>query len=321
MSEHEHRPKEDNNAGHSHDGPGHHHHAPRHMERKRLWIVIVITFVAMIGEFVGGFLTNSLALLSDAFHMLTHVGALSVSLFSIVIATRIASKAKTFGYWRAEVISALFNGVTLLPILAYILWEAVQKFANPEPIDEIPMLVVAILGLAVNLIGAGILSGSSKGDLNVRGAFLHMLGDTASSVGVILAAATIHFTGWLWLDPAVSVLIAVVILVWSISLIRESVHILLEGTPKEVNLAEVEEAIGAIEGVEGLHDLHVWQITSKMYAMTAHILVPPGMELTRCLEILEKTRGLLDERFDIQHTTLELEAAVEETEESLKSAS
>ncbi len=306
MSHPPHGPKEETE---SHEGTGRdHRHPPRRLARRRLWIVIVITLATMAVEAVGGLLTNSLSLLSDAFHMLTHAAALSVSLLSIVIAAKAASRVKTFGYWRAEVLSALFNGLALLPILAYIVYEAYDKLVHPEPIRELPMLVVAVVGLIVNLACAAILGGAAgKGDLNLRGAFLHLLGDTASSVGVILAAVTIHYTGWLWLDPAVSVLIALVILVWSVGLIRESSHILLEGVPREVELDAVEEAIRGIEGVEGLHDLHVWQITHKMYALTAHLEVCADFGLYRCAGITARAREILDRRFDIRHVTLEVE--------------
>ncbi len=212
MFDHQHHPREKGaHRHHDHGGAHHHHHHHRVTEKERLRLVILLTFVMMVAEMVWGVLSNSLALLSDAFHMLTHFGALAVSLISIEVATRLKSRDKTFGYWRVEILSALFNGITLLPIMAYILYEAYQRFKHPEAVVVSQMLVVAVIGLVVNLVCAMILAGVSKEDFNLRGAFLHLLGDTASSGGVVLAALAIHFTGWTFLDPAVSAYILEVI--------------------------------------------------------------------------------------------------------------
>ena len=311
MFDHKHhhrRRKEDRR--HSHGGHAHSHDY-RSLEKKRLRIVILLTFIMMVAELVWGYLANSLALLSDACHMLTHFGALTVSLISIEIATRLKSRDKTFGYWRIEILSALFNGITLLPILAYILYEAYKRFVRPESVIVSQMFVVAVIGLVVNLISAAILADVGREHFNLRGAFLHLIGDTASSVVVVFAAVTIHYTGWNYLDPLVSVLIAAVILIWSIGLIRESVDILLEAVPRGLNLREVNDAILKIPEVNDIHDVHIWQITSKMYAMTAHVAVR-NIPIAETRSILEAINGILDERFHISHTNIQFEPSANE---------
>lgn len=308
MFEHRHHPREKKrHEKHDHSGHQHHH---RVTEKERLRIVIFLTFVMMVAEVVWGILSNSLALLSDAFHMLTHFGALAVSLISIEVATRMKSRDKTFGYWRIEILSALFNGLTLLPIMAYILYQAYQRFLHPEAVVVGQMFVVSFIGLAVNLGCALILADVSRDDFNLRGAFLHMIGDTASSVGVVMAAVTIHYTNWYVLDPLVSVLIAGVILVWSVGLIRESVNILLEAVPRGINVKEVKEAIFEIPEVQDIHDVHIWQITSKMYALTAHVAVK-NIPIMETRTILSKIHDLLDHRFHISHMNIQFEPYLE----------
>ena len=306
MFEHRHHPKEKGAHKHHSDDGHHHHHDFRTVEKKRLRIVIVLTLVMMIVELIWGFLSNSLALLSDAFHMLTHFGALAVSLISIVIATRLKSRDKTFGYWRVEILSALFNGITLLPIMAYILYEAYHRFRHPEAVVVSQMLVVALLGLVVNLVCAAILADVSRDDFNLRGAFLHLIGDTASSGGVVVAAIIIHYTSWTFLDPLVSVLIALVILVWSVGLIRESVNILLESVPRGIKLKEVQQAVLNIPAVREIHDVHIWQITSKMYALTAHVGIE-NVPIQETKEILEEIHDVLDSRYHISHVNIQFE--------------
>ncbi len=313
MFDHQHHPREKGRHSHHDHTGGHHHRHHRVTEKERLRLVILLTFVMMVAEMVWGYLSNSLALLSDAFHMLTHFGALAVSLISIEVATRLKSRDKTFGYWRVEILSALFNGITLLPIMAYILYEAYQRFKNPEAVVVTQMFIVAVIGLVVNLVCAMILAGVSKDDFNLRGAFLHLLGDTASSGGVVLAAVAIHFTGWTFLDPAVSVLIAMVILVWSVGLIRESMNILLEAVPRGINIGDVQAAIFEIPEVDDIHDVHIWQITSKMYALTAHVAVK-NIPIMETHNILHKINGILDQRFHITHTNIQFEPYIPQSD-------
>lgn len=315
MFEHRHHPREKKGkAKHAHNHSGHHHHDFRAMEKQRLRLVIFLTFVMMVVELIWGVLSNSLALLSDGFHMLTHFGALAVSLISIEIATRMKSRDKTFGYWRIEILSALFNGLTLLPIMGYILYQAYLRFVHPESVAVLQMFVVAVIGLVVNLICALILANVSREDFNIRGAFLHMIGDTASSVGVVVAAVAIHYTDWTFLDPLVSILIAIVILVWSVGLIRESVNILLEAVPRGIRIREVKEAIFELPEVQDIHDIHIWQITSKMYALTAHVAVK-NIPILETRTILKEIHRILDERFHITHTNIQFEPYVNDVQE------
>jgi cobalt-zinc-cadmium efflux system protein len=298
-------------------------HRPR--ERRRLLWAMGLTGVMMIVEAVFGFLTNSLALLSDAGHMFTHFFALAVSYFAIVIASMPTTRERSFGLYRVEVLAAALNGATLILVTLYIFYEAVHRFLAPKPIASMQMLAVAVLGLVVNLATALLLwRAGDKHDLNVRSAFLHMLGDTASSVGIVATAVVIHVTSWLWLDPAVSVLIAALIMIWAWQLMRDSVHVLLESTPRHLTVGEVAESLRRDPDVQALcrrisgaahldiHDIHIWEITSRMYAMTAHIVLPDH-ELKESAPLLARIRALLRERFAISHTVLEIEPSSSDT--------
>ncbi|HZX49421.1 MAG TPA: cation diffusion facilitator family transporter, partial [Nitrospirota bacterium] len=282
--EHSHHPKIADHDAH-HDHP--HEHVHRGVEKKRLTIVAILTGSMMVVEGIGGYVTNSLALLSDAFHMLTHFGALMISLSAIIIATRFQSEDKTFGYWRAEILTALLNGITLVPIVGYILYESYQRYMHPEPIRDTIMLVVALVGLIVNIVSALALWGVGREDINIRGAFLHMIGDTLSSVAVIIAGLIIYFTNWVVVDPIASVVISIMILIWSAGLIYESVHVLLESVPKGIKIDEVEQSIRAVPMVKDVHDIHIWQITSGMYSMTCHAIVE-DMSISGAQHILKQ---------------------------------
>ncbi|UCG94872.1 MAG: cation transporter [Candidatus Aerophobus sp.] len=258
-------------------------------------------------EVVGGFLTNSLALLSDAGHMLTHLFALGMSFFAIVLAARPVTKEKTYGFYRAEVLVAFVNGIALLFIAAFIFYKAIFRVISPQSVAELEMLLVAILGLAANVAGIFLLSGVGRGDINVRSAFLHLIGDTASSGAVVLGGLIIYYTGNFIIDPLVSILICGLILIWAVRLLTESTNILLEATPKDVDIDEMAEVIKRrIAGVKTVHDVHVWVITSHMYAMTAHVIVD-DIPLSRSREILEKINKLVNERFNISHTNIQFE--------------
>src|SRR4030066_1636663 len=301
--EHGHHPKI---ADHDEHREPSHEHVHRGVEKKRLKMVAVLTGSMMVVEGIGGYVTNSLALLSDAFHMLTHFGALMISLSAIIIATRFQSEDKTFGYWRAEILTALLNGITLVPIFGYILYESYQRYLHPEPIRDTLMLAVAFAGLIVNIISALALWGVGKEDINIRGAFLHMLGDTISSVAVIIAGVIIYLTNWLVVDPIASAVISVMILIWSAGLIYESVHVLLESVPKGIRLDEVERLIRAVPMVKDVHDIHIWQITSGMYSMTCHPIVE-DMSISGAQHILKQIQTTLDKEFHITHANIQLE--------------
>lgn len=307
--------------GHSHDH-GHDHgaaraeeewacrmpesSAPRRpRERRRLWWALAITAVAMVGEGVAGWLVGSLALLSDAGHMLTHAFALGVSLAALVLAGRATTAERTFGWQRVEILAALLNGVTLLAATVWIAWEAVARFRAPEPIQGTPMLVVAAIGLAVNLVTAWLLHDVGKRDLNVRSAFLHLLGDTVSSVAVVVGALIIGRTGWLWIDPALSLGIALLILVWSAGLIRNAVRVLLEVAPSGMSIDDLRRSVReCFPAVEGLDDVHVWTITSRMVAMTARVRTTLE-SLDECGRLAARLEEHLRVEFGIGHVTLQ----------------
>ncbi len=279
----------------------------RKLKRTRLKLVILITAIVMGIEVVGGFLTNSLALLSDAGHMLTHLFALGMSLFAIVLATRPVTKEKTYGFHRAEVLVAFVNGIVLLFITGLIFYKAIFRVISPQPVAEREMLLVAILGLAANGAGIFLLSGVGRGDINVRSAFLHLMGDTVSSGAVVLGGLIIYYTGNFIVDPIVSILICVLILIWATRLLAESTNILLEATPRDIDIDEMADVIKReVGGVNAVHDVHVWVITSHMYAMTAHIIVD-DIPVSRSREILGKINKLVEKKFNISHTNIQFE--------------
>ncbi len=256
---------------HSHgpDGEGNGH---RVKEQKRLWFALAITGVTMVVEVIGGLWTGSLALISDAGHMFTHVAALGVSLAAILFAARRATPERTFGNYRAEVLAALFNAVTLLIITALIIHEAYERFLAPRDVMGMEMFVIALVGLAVNVATALLLHDVGKDDLNVRSAFLHMLGDTFSSVVIVIGALVIHSTGWVWVDPALSVLVCLVILVWAWGLTRDSVRVLMEVAPKSIPVTRLHtELLACDQAVAAVEDLKVWTITSGMHVIAARV--------------------------------------------------
>jgi cobalt-zinc-cadmium efflux system protein len=288
-------------------------------ERGRLFWVLVITSLVMVGEFVASKLTHSLALENDAYHFLTHFVTILLSYLAIVIATRPAPPDKTFRYWRLEILASLISGISLIPVSAYVLYEAVDHWLHPVEIHAGVMLGVAAIGLLANVVSAGLLHRHSKHDLNIRGAFLHMLADCASSVGVVAAAAIIYFTHWTQADPLIAAGISLLILGWCFSLVRDSGRILLESVPHHMKLSEVEAAMKAVEGVLEVHDLHVWTITSRMYALTAHVRLREDLAVSATEDIGKKLQRLLDERWEINHVTLQFEIAAGETLECEKS--
>lgn len=273
--------------------------APLH----RLAVVLALTLLFMIVEAVGGWISGSLALLADAGHMLTDAGALGLTLLSAWIGLRPASHSKTYGYQRWEILAALINGAALFGIAGWVVVEAVQRIQHPEPIRAGLFLIVAAGGLVVNLISLYILHGIRDGNLNTRGAYLHVLGDALGSVGALAAAAIIATTGWLLADPIVSIALSMLILVGAWRLVRESTDILLESVPGSVSMAEVQRRILAVSGVTAVHDLHVWGVTSELVAMSGHAIVP---DLTHHPHVLEQIRAEMCQ-LGIGHVTIQLE--------------
>ncbi|MBI2059478.1 MAG: cation transporter [Nitrospirae bacterium] len=303
--EHHHHPRLENHDPDSDEAAC----KPREQVSTRLLWIVGISAAMMVVEIVGGLLSNSLALLSDGFHMFTHVGSILISYIGILVATRRESENQTFGYWRAEILSALFNGVTLLPIVGYIVYESIQRFRHPDVahVNAKVSLAIGAAGLAVNLVGALLLHHKHEGDLNARSAFLHLLGDMFSSVGVVVAAIMIMFTGWDLLDPLMSLAIGFMILLWSGRLIRECVGILLESVPKGIRVPDVREAILNVGAVREVHDLHIWQITSGMPMLTCHVVVD-DMPLAQSESVVKDIHTLLDRRYAISHSNIQVES-------------
>ncbi|HEX2209955.1 MAG TPA: cation diffusion facilitator family transporter, partial [Longimicrobium sp.] len=261
----------------------------------------------MVAEFVGGWLSNSLALLADAGHMLSDTGALALSLFALWIAQRPATPTRTYGYYRTEILAALANAATLIAISIVIFIEAFKRFHHPEPVMGLTVMWIAAGGLAVNVIGLVVLHGGKDESLNIRGAWLHMLTDALGSVGAILGGVAVWAFGWFWADPAVSVAIAVLVLYSSWHLLRESVGVLLEGTPPHIDLEAVRAGMERVEGVEEVHDLHVWTITSGMEALSAHVVVGERALRRESGEILADLHCMLHDEFHLHHLTIQIE--------------
>ncbi|MDZ5449282.1 cation diffusion facilitator family transporter [Labrys sp. ZIDIC5] len=269
-----------------------------------LLAAFALTSAFMVAEVVGGLWTGSLALLADAAHMLTDAGGLALALIAIRFAERPATPQKTYGYVRMEVLSALTNAVVLLLLTVYILYEAYERFRNPPEILGGPMLAVAATGLAVNLISMKLLSGGSSESINVKGAYFEVLSDMFGSLGVILAALVVMLTGWTKVDPLIGAGIGLFIVPRTWILLRQAVHILMEGTPPEVDLALLEKKLVEIPGVVAVHDLHVWTITSGLDAMSGHLVLA---DMARAREVLVAARELVGHEFGISHVTIQTE--------------
>lgn len=284
----------------------------RHNETRRLQWALAISAFYLVAEAVAGFLTNSLALISDAGHMLSDVGALALSLFAFRVARRPATHHSTFGYHRIEILAALFNGLTLWLIVGVIFAAAFNRLFHPPEVASFGMMVVALLGLAVNIAAAAILHSGHKHNLNMRGAFLHVISDAVGSIGAIAAAVIMLTTGWYLADPLISILIGVLILYSSWNLVKDSLVVLMQSVPKGIRLDDVRQTIEAVGGVQKVHDLHVWSVTSDIYTLTAHAVVENGEDFHQVLNGIEST---LKERFNIEHTTIQLETESREEQE------
>ena len=284
----------------------------RHSETQRLKWALAISALYFFAELIAGFITNSLALLSDAGHMLSDIGAMGLSLFAFRMAQRPATHHSTFGFHRVEILAALFNGLTLWLIVGIIFAAAYQRFFNPPVVGSYGMMIVAIFGLAVNIAAAVILHPGHHHNLNVRGAFLHVLSDAIGSVGAIAAGLIMLSTGWYLADPLISVFIGALILFSSWSLIKDSLSVLMQAVPKGIRLEEVRETIESVDGVTKVHDLHVWAVTSDIYTLSAHAVVENGGDFHQVLNGIEDT---LKERFHIEHVTIQLETESREDKE------
>jgi cobalt-zinc-cadmium efflux system protein len=287
---------------HDHSLPHLHDHAHPSHQRGLRW-ALALTALFFVAEVVGGVISNSLALLADAGHMFTDVGALALSLFVAWFSRQPSAPEKTYGYLRWEILAALLNGAALLVVSGLIVWEAIGRLQSPEPLRGGIMLVVAVGGLLVNAASAAILHPVHGHSLNVRGAYLHVLGDLLGSVGTVIAAILVRWTGWLAADPIASMVVTLLVVRSAWRLVRESVDVLLEATPSHISLGRVREGLQAIGGIESVHDLHVWTVTSGMVAMSAHAVVrEPGENQ----QVLEAAVAAM-QRLGISHVTLQVE--------------
>lgn len=292
---------------HSHDHGHHHHHAHGEDQTEgRLWISIFLNLIITLAEFIGGFISGSLALLSDALHNLNDTTSLGISLFARKVSKKEANKDKTFGYKRAEIIGAFINLITLVIIALFLIKEGIERFYNPQPIDGLVMFVVAIIGLLGNVITAVLLYRSSKENINIRSAYVHIMSDALSSVGVIIA-------GWLILqyelfivDTILTLIIAGYILWQSYHMLRKTIDILMESTPTEIELEEITLAMQEVAGVLDIHHLHVWRLDESNILLESHVVIDES-DMTNMEGIKSSLKELLNTGFNIQHSTLEFE--------------
>ena len=302
---------------HEHDDHDHDHHGHVHSHqlagsmtsgegKKDLLIALSITVLMMAAEIIGGLLSNSLALLSDAGHMFTDNVALLLSFFAMKFATMPATDRKTFGFYRLEILAAFVNGIVLVLMSFSIMYQAYLRIMHPEPVAGKLMLIIAAIGLVANVIGAIVLNKHSSTSLNIRGAYLHIIGDALSSVGVVIGGIIILFTGWYLIDPVLSIMISLVIIYGAWALVKESINILLESVPSHINIETMAAEMQKIRGVREAYHIHVWTITSGVYAMSAHVVIDDQMvSLNR--ELMDRIGAMVAEKFKVMHVTIQIE--------------
>ncbi|GKU82975.1 cation diffusion facilitator family transporter [Niallia sp. NCCP-28] len=289
---------------------GHNHNHAAGSNKKVLLVSFLIITSYMIIEAIGGFLTNSLALLSDAGHMLSDSISLMIALIAFKLGEKTVNYSKTFGYKRFEIIAAMINGATLIGISFYILYEAIARFANPPEVATTGMFIISLIGLLVNILVAWIMmhSGDTENNLNMRGAFLHVISDMLGSVGAIVAAMLIMFFGWGWADPLASAIVAVLILRSGYYVTKDALHVLMEGTPPHVDVEDVILTMEKTEGIQGIHDLHIWSITSGLNALSCHAVVDNQLTMAESEKILRSLEHELEHK-GITHVTIQMETA------------
>lgn len=303
MGAHHHQHDQDDGRGRSQDH-GHGHDHARSKNARRLTTALVLAAVYLVAEVVGGLYTGSLALLADAGHMASDVGSLALALGALWLAQRPATPEKSFGYQRAEILAALANATALCVVTVLIFVEAYARLKAPQPVLAGPMLVIAVGGLVVNLVAAGILHGGKDESLNMRGAFLHVLADALGSLGAVASGALILSFGWYWADPAASFVIGTLVLFSAWGLLRQAVGVLMQMAPAHLDMREVTEAMRLTRGVCDVHDVHAWTVTSGREVLSAHVVID---DAARHDAILRDLQDLLRERFDLDHVTLQLE--------------
>jgi len=294
--------------GHHHDHDHHHDHGGlfhTHAPAGKMKQAFFLALIILISELVFGFISNSLALLADAWHMATDVAAIGLSWFALVQAKKPPNKRMTFGYERAGILAAAVNGLTLIVMTVWILYSAVGRIIHPETVTGMGMFIGAGIGLVVNLIILFALNGEGH-NLNVKAALLHVIGDVGASAGVIIAGVIIYFTGWQIVDPILSVVIAIIVAFSAWNIIKKSFHILMQAAPYDLDLEEIAEKIKTVENVQGVHDFHIWELGSGQKFFTCHIVIPQNLRISETQEILDNVNKVL-KTFDIRHTTIQLE--------------
>lgn len=296
----------------------HNHDHTHGANKKVLFISFLIITSYMIIEAIGGFLTNSLALLADAGHMLSDSISLAIALIAFKLAEKVANYSKTYGYKRFEIIAAVINGATLIGVALYIFYEAIDRFANPPEVATTGMLIISVFGLLVNILVAWIMmrGGDTKDNLNMRGAYLHVLSDMLGSIGAITAALLIMFLGWGWADPAASVIVAVLVLRSGYYVTKASLHVLMEGTPQNIDVEDVLQTIKKTEGIQGVHDLHIWSITSGLNALSCHAVVNKQLTIVESESMLHRIEHDLMHK-GITHVTIQMETGAHKHDESI----
>ncbi|RPK12395.1 cation diffusion facilitator family transporter [Priestia endophytica] len=284
--------------GHDHS----HHHTNN---KKALTLSFFLISFYLVVEVIGGIMTNSLALLSDAGHMLSDAVSLGLSLFAIKMGEKKATNTKTYGYKRFEILVAFLNGLALIFISLYILWEAFHRLLTSPEVMSTGMIIISSVGLVVNIVAAFLLmKGDHHDNLNVRSAFLHVLGDLLGSIGAIVAAVLILLFGWNWADPVASIIVAFLVIVSGVRVTRDSFHVLMEGTPSSLNTEKIKEKLLTIDGIKGVQDLHIWSISSDFPALSCHIVVE---DFNRYEQIMTEAKYILSHAFQIEHTTIQVD--------------
>ncbi|MEK8127736.1 cation diffusion facilitator family transporter [Paenibacillus filicis] len=291
---------------HNHD---HGHHHGQNANRKVLLFSFIIITGYMFVEAVGGFVTNSLALISDAGHMLSDSIALGIALLAFTFGQKAVNEGKTYGYRRFEILAAALNGITLIAIAIYIFYEAIDRFINPPEVATLGMLIISTIGLLINILVAWIMMRGSdtEKNLNMRSAYLHVISDMMGSIGAIAAALLMMFFGWGWADPLASVIVAVLVLRSGFHVSRSALNVLMEGTPANVNVEDLVRTIQQVDGVKGVHDVHVWSITSNLNALTAHVVVDGTLSIYKAEALVQKIEHMLEHK-EIKHVTLQVES-------------
>ncbi|MGE6488989.1 cation diffusion facilitator family transporter [Paenisporosarcina sp. NPDC076898] len=295
--------------GHKNDHGHSHFNEKREGNRKGLIIALIITTSIMLLEFFGGLVTNSLALLSDSGHMLSDASSLALSLIALWFASRKPSSQKTFGYYRFEILAALFNGFTLFLISGFIVYEAIQRFNDPPTVASGTMMIIAFIGLSANALSAWFLikTADVKDNINLKSAYLHIIGDALGSVGALLAGVCMYLFDWYIADPIISVLVALLILKSAWGVLKQSIHILMEGSPPMMNIKEIGQVLENIDGVKNVHDLHIWTITSGLDSLTCHMLIEDDRDEQI---VLQQAINLVKEKYKIEHTTIQIEKSI-----------